>query len=184
MLEDDLNEFIVVQKKDHFLYRLKKDIRKRLQMMMNMSITRDRLATLIQHIKDSQASKIDLRNKLRNDRNSSFESRSKSTKQRNHRGNTMSNRTDQTDNSISENRNDEIVRLFLKETDEQSNDFKDEKICYNCDKKKHIISKCFKFKQENFQINAIKNFRQSTQTVVEKTSSIHLITEVFDESKN
>ena len=30
MLEDDLNEFIAVQKRDHLLYRLRKDIRKKL----------------------------------------------------------------------------------------------------------------------------------------------------------
>ena len=30
MLEDDLNEFIVVQKKNHLLYRLKKDIKEKL----------------------------------------------------------------------------------------------------------------------------------------------------------
>ena len=30
MFENDLNEFIAVQKKDHFFYRLKKDIREKL----------------------------------------------------------------------------------------------------------------------------------------------------------
>ena len=96
----------------------------------------------------------------------------------------MLDRADQADNSIDENRNDEIAKLSLKRADEQNSDFKDEKICYNCDEKKHITSKCFKFKQENLQINVIKNFRQSTQAVVERASSVHLITEVFDESKN
>ena len=69
--------------------------------------------------------------------------------------------TDQTDNSIDEDQNDEIVRLLLKGIDEQNSDFKDERICYNCDEKKHITSKCLKLKQENSQVNAIKNFRQS-----------------------
>ena len=104
--------------------------------------------------------------------------------QRSRRDDTMFDRADQTDNSIDENRNDEIVRLFLKEIDEQSNDFKDEKICYNCGEKEHITNKCFKLKQENSRINAIENSRQSTQIVVEKTSSIRFITKVFDESKN
>ena len=71
-------------------------------------------------------------------------------KQRSHRNNIMSNRADQTNNSISEDRKDEIAKLFLKRTDEQNNDFKYERICYNYDEKKHIISKCLKFKQENF----------------------------------
>ena len=67
MLENDLNEFIVVQKKDHLLYRLKKDIKERLQMMTNMSITRNRLAALTQRIKSSQISKVDSKNKSRSD---------------------------------------------------------------------------------------------------------------------
>ena len=40
----------------------------------------------------------------------------------------MLNRLDQTDNSISENRNNKIAKLFLKKINEQNNDFKDEKI--------------------------------------------------------
>ena len=94
------------------------------------------------------------------------------------------NQTNQTNNSISENRNNEIAKLFLKMIDEQNNNFKDKRICYNYDEKKHITSKCFKFKQKNSQINVIKNFRQSTQIVVERTPSVRFIIKVFDESKN
>ena len=94
MFKNDLNEFIAVQKRDHLLYRLRKDIKERLQMMTNMSITRDRLAALTQHIKNSQISKADSRNKSRNDRDSSSESHSKSTEQRSRRSDTMLNRTD------------------------------------------------------------------------------------------
>ena len=184
MLEDDLDKFIAVQKRDHLLYRLKKDIKERLQMMTNMSIMRNRLAALTQRIKNSQISKTDSRNKSRSDRDSSSESHSKSTKQRSRRDETMLDRTDQADNSIDENRNDEIARLLLKGADEQSNDFKNERICYNCNEKKHITSKCLKLKQENSQVNVIENFRQSIQVVVERAPSIHLITKVFDESKN
>ena len=162
MLENDLDEFIAVQKKNHFFYRLRKDIRKKLQMMTNILITRDRLAALTQRIKDSQISKADLRNKSRNDRDLNFESHSKSTKQRSRRNETMLDRANQTDNSINEDRNDEITRLFLKEADEQSSDFKDEKVYYNCDEKEHITNKCLKLKQKNPQINIIENFRQNT----------------------
>ena len=184
MLENDLNEFIVVQKRNHLLYRLRKDIKKKFQRMTNISITRNRLATLTQCIKSSQISKADSRNKSRSDRDSSFEFHSKSTEQRSRRDDTVLDRTNQADNSTDENRNDEIAKLFLKGADEQSNDFKDERICYNCGEKKHIASKCLKFKQKNFQINVIENFRQSIQIVVEKASSIRLITEISDESKN
>ena len=152
--------------------------------MTNMLITQDRLAALAQRIKNSQISKIDSRNKFRNNRDLSFESHSKSTEQRCCRNNTMLDRTNQANNSIDKNRNDEIARLFLKETDEQSSDFKDEKVCYNCGEKRHIASKCLKLKQENSQINVIEKFRQSIQTVVERAPSIRFITEVFDESEN
>ena len=123
---------------------------------------RNRLAALAQRIKNSQISKVDSRNKSRSDRDLNFESHLKSTKQRSRRDDMMFNRANQTDNSIDEDRNDEIARLFLKEIDEQSSDFKNEKICYNCDEKKHITSKCLKLKQKNSQINVIENSRQST----------------------
>ena len=115
-----------------------------------MLIIRDRLAALAQRIKNSQILKINLKNKFQNDRNLSFKFCSKSTRQRSRRNDKMSKRLNQTDYSINENRNDEIAKLFLKEIDEQNNNFKDERICYNCGEKKHIINKYFKFKQKNF----------------------------------
>ena len=60
--------------------------------MTNILITRNRLAALIQRIKSSQILKIDSKNKSRNDRDLSFEFRSKSTKQRSHRNDIISNR--------------------------------------------------------------------------------------------
>ena len=96
----------------------------------------------------------------------------------------MLDRADQANNSIDEDQNDEIARLLLKGTDEQNSDFKDERICYNYGEKEHITSKCFKLKQENPQVNAIENFRQSIQTVVGRAPPVRLITEVFDESEN
>ena len=152
--------------------------------MTNMSITRDRLATLAQRIKSSQISKTDSKNKSRNDRDLNFEFHSKSTKQRSCRNDTMFDRANQTNNSIDKDRNDEITKLFLKETDEQNSDFKNERICYNCGEKKHITSKCFKLKQKNSQINIIENFRQNIQIVVERAPSVRFIIEIFDELKN
>ena len=60
-------------------------------MMTNMLITRDCLATLTQRIKNSQILKVDSKNKSQNNRNLSFEFRSKSTEQRSRRDDTMSN---------------------------------------------------------------------------------------------
>ena len=67
MLKNDLNEFIVIQKKNYLLYRLGKDIKEKFQILMNISMTRNRLAALIQRIKNSQISKTDLKNKFQND---------------------------------------------------------------------------------------------------------------------
>ena len=72
-------------------------------MMINMSIIRNRLATLIQYIKTLQNLKIDSRNKSQNDRNSNFEFRLTSTKQRGRRNDIMSSRSNQINISISEN---------------------------------------------------------------------------------
>ena len=63
MLENDLNEFTAVQKKNHFLYRLRKNIKEKFQIITNMLIIRNRLATLTQRIKNSQIFKIDSKNK-------------------------------------------------------------------------------------------------------------------------
>ena len=117
MLKNNLNEFIAVQKRNHLLYRLKKNIKKKLQMMTNILITRNRLAALTQRIKNSQILKVNSKNKYRSNRNLSFEFHSKSTEQRSRQNDTMFDRADQTNNSINENWNDEIVKLLLKETD-------------------------------------------------------------------
>ena len=152
-------------------------------MMTNMLIVRNRLAALIQRIKSLQSSKINLKNKPQNDRNLSFKLCSKLTKQRSRRDNTMSNRSNQTNNSINKNRNDKIVKFFLKKTDEQSSNFKDERICYNCDEKEYISSKCLKFKQKKSQINVIENSRQNIQIDVEKTLLIRFIIDGFNKFK-
>ena len=103
MLENDLDEFTAVQKKNHLLYRLKKNIKKKLQMMTNISIIRDRLATLTQRIEDSQTFKIDSKNKFQNDRNLSSKFRLKSTRQRDRRNDTTTDRSNQINNSINKN---------------------------------------------------------------------------------
>ena len=76
------------------MYCLRKDIKKRFQMMTNISITKNHFATLTQRIKNSQISKIDSKNKSQSDRDLNFELRSKLTKQRSRRDDIMSNRTD------------------------------------------------------------------------------------------
>ena len=41
---------------------------------------------------------------------------------------------------------------------EASNDSKNDKNCYNCEKKKHIAKNCFELKQNNSQVNVVKSF--------------------------
>ena len=117
--------------------------------MTNMSITRNRFTTLTQRIENSQTFKIDFENKFQNDRNSNLKLCLQSTKQRGRKNDIMTNQLNQANNSINEDQSDEIARLFLKKIDEQSSDFKNEKVCYNCGEKKHITNKCFKFRQKN-----------------------------------
>ena len=61
--------------------------------MMNISITRNRFAAMIQRIKSSQVFKIELKNKFQSERNSNFESRFKKIKQRDCQNDTMQNRS-------------------------------------------------------------------------------------------
>ena len=56
-----------------------------------------------------------------------------------------------------------IIHLFLRIADEMNNDLKNDRNCYNCEKKKHIAKNCLEFKQNNFQINVIRNFWQNIQ---------------------
>ena len=78
-------------------------------MIRNILIIRNCLATLTQRIKNFTNFKNRLKRQSQNNRNLSIEFRSKSMKQRDCRNDTTSNRLNQTDNSISENRNDKIM---------------------------------------------------------------------------
>ena len=77
MLENNLNKFIAIQKRNYYMYYLKKAIRQKLQIMTIILIIRNRLMTLTQHKKNSQIFKIELKNKFQNDQNFNFETRSK-----------------------------------------------------------------------------------------------------------
>ena len=69
VLKIDLDEFISIQQRNHLLNRLRKKIKKKLNVMINMLTTRDVFATLTQCIKSSQFFKNDQKNKIYNDRN-------------------------------------------------------------------------------------------------------------------
>ena len=69
VLKIDLDEFISIQQKNHLLNRLRKKIKKKFNVVINMSTTCDAFATLTQRIKSSQFFKNDQKNKIHNDRN-------------------------------------------------------------------------------------------------------------------
>ena len=67
ILEIDLDEFILIQQKNHLFNRLKKKIKKKFNAMINMFQTRETLIALTQRIENSQFFKNDQKNKIHND---------------------------------------------------------------------------------------------------------------------
>ena len=67
-------------------------------------------------------------------------------------------RTKQRNRFNNKNRRNEIIRLFLRIADETNDDLKNYRNYYNYEKKKHIAKNCLEFKQNNSQVNVIKDF--------------------------
>ena len=74
--------------------------------------------------------------------------------------------------------------MFLQIASEANNDLKNDKNCYNCEKKEHIAKNYFEFKQNNFQVNVVKDFRQNIQQNKQKALSLRIIIKVLNDSKN
>ena len=68
-----------------------------------------------------------------------------------------------------ENRRNEIICLFMRIANETSDDSKNNKNCYNYEKKEHIAKNCLELKQNNFQVNVVKDFSQNIQQNEQKT---------------
>ena len=66
---------------------------------------------------------------------------------------------------------------------EANNDLKNDRNCYNYEKKKYIAKNYFEFKQNNFQVNVVKDFRQSIQQNEQKTFSLQIIIEISNNLK-
>ena len=81
VLKIDFDKFTSIQQRNHLLNRLKKKIKEKFNVVINMLTTRNAFATLTQRIKSLQFSKNDQKNKIYNDRNflneSDFNSRKK-----------------------------------------------------------------------------------------------------------
>ena len=68
ILKINLDKFISIQQRNHLFNQLKKKIKEKFNVVINISTTRDVLATLTQRIKSSQFFKNDQKNKIYNDR--------------------------------------------------------------------------------------------------------------------
>ena len=112
VLKINLDKFTSIQQKDHLFNRLRKKIRKKFNVVINMSTTRDVLATLTQHIKNSQFFKNDQKNKTHNDRNFLNESDFNSRRKLDSRAENAKKHTKQRNRFNNENRRSDIICLF------------------------------------------------------------------------
>ena len=112
ILKINLNEFISIQQKNHFFNRLKKKIRKKLNVVTNMLTICDTFATLTQRIKNSQFFKNDQKNKIYNDRNFLNENNFNLHKRFDSRAEDAKKHTKQRDRFNNEDCRNDIIRLF------------------------------------------------------------------------
>ena len=112
VLKIDLDKFTSIQQRNHLFNRLKKKIKKKFNVVINMSTTRDAFATLTQRIKNSQLFKNDQRNKIHNDRNFLNESDFNSRKRLDSRVKNAKKHTKQRDRFNNEDHRNNITRLF------------------------------------------------------------------------
>ena len=112
ILKIDLDEFISIQQKNHLFNRLRKKIRKKFNVVINMLTTRDALATLTQRIKSSRFFKSDQKNKIYNDRNFLNKNDFNLRRRFNSRAENAKKRTKQRDRLSNKDRRNDIIRLF------------------------------------------------------------------------
>ena len=67
ILKIDLDKFTSIQQRNHFFNQLRKKIKEKFNVIINMLTTRDAFATLTQRIQSSQFFKNDQKNKIHND---------------------------------------------------------------------------------------------------------------------
>ena len=112
VLKIDLDKFTSIQQRNHLLNRLKKKIKKKFNVVINMSTTRDAFATLTQCIKNSQFFKNNLKNKIYNDRDFLNKSNFNLRRRFDSRAENAKKRTKQRNRLNNENRRNNIIRLF------------------------------------------------------------------------
>ena len=136
---------------------MRKNIKEKLNIITNMSITRETLIALTQRYKSLQFLRFDLENRIQDNWSFSFNSQIDNCAKLNCRVEKARDCLEQQDRSINNNRRNEIFRLFLRDVDNSSSNSKNKRTCYNCGKKKYIAKNCFELKQDNTQVNIIEN---------------------------
>jgi len=182
-LEADFDEYTERQRRNHFLHRLRKDFRKKINSVVQIPETRDTLVTLTQRIKNTILSRSEILNKI-SERELFFESR-------NFRESFYSRRQEKTvstnkirDISATASCRESTSKLSLCNSEKISETARDKRICYNCEEKKYIARDCSKSSKKT-QINAVENFWSSSASSVQKTLSPRfIIEEVSDKSEN
>ena len=112
VLKINLDEFTSIQQKNHLFNRLKKKIREKLNIMIDMLTTYNAFATLTQRIKSSKFFKNNQRNKAHNDQSFLNESDFNLRRKFNSRAENAKKRTKQRNRFNNEDRRSDIIRLF------------------------------------------------------------------------
>jgi hypothetical protein len=184
ILEADLDEFSSIQQRDHLLNRLRKDVREKLNAVADMPITRETLVALAQRYEGPQPLRTDLGNRIQGDRGPNSSSRTGNRAGLNRRAGGATDRPEQRDRSTNDGRRSGTSRLPLRGPGDSSSGSRDERSCYNYGKNGHIVKDCSELKQENFQVNAVGNSRQSSSGGAQKAPPPRPVTEVSDDSEN
>ena len=112
ILKINFDEFTSIQQKNHFFNRLKKKIKKKFNVVINMLTTRDAFTTLTQRIKSSQLFKNDQKNKIYNNRNFLNKSDFNSRRKFDNCAENVKKRTKQRNRLNNKDRRNDIIRLF------------------------------------------------------------------------
>ena len=171
-LKIDLKLFTKTQKRNHFLHKLRKNLRKKMITSQKLSKTRDEIVALTQRYEIMISFKSNFEMKLKDEHKFDVESRVIFKK------NSFDQRIERSARK-SKNRDKQIKDRdddYSKTSRENDNDDRENVICYNCEKSRHVKTHCFDSSKKNSQINAIEIF--------EKTLASRRVRDDFDDAKN
>jgi len=165
------------------LHRLKKDFRKKINSVAQIPETRNTLVALAQRIENTILSKSEILNKI--------SEKKLFSESRNSRKNSYSRKQEKTvstnkirDVSATASRRKSTSKLSFRGSERASETARDKRICYNCEKKRHIARNCSKSPKKT-QINAVENSWSNSAPSAQKASPPRSIIEkVSDKSGN